>query len=881
MPRLRRRFLPTVGSAPWIRAPLLLARVPGVVIALVVATAILGIAAASGPLFLSSVGSATLTQQITDSCPERSLPGVSNPAVNDPNFLGRNLASAQTGVKVDEGDAAVRAEMAGVGLPDPYRVLIHDAAMNRDVDPANMKLTLYSRADALEHVQVLSSSGADRGVWISDRYAGARGLKVGDTLAFEFGSAPISGIYRDLARDGTVSDLPEYWCSWSDLIVPTLENRPPPFVIVDPQTMYELVPVIPEKFFPVGIYAWWYSPVDTSGMTIADADLVLGQIDRLPYRGGAYQLVGDLPRFVGGAVAARDSVRGPVLPVSLAATALALLLVAAAGFLWAEQRSGEVALLASRGVAAGPIGLKAALEMLLPVSAGAMLGWIGASGLVRLLGPSPLLEPGALRGAAQTVGLAAALGLLTLAILAGLRSRRSVDSRPSRRLRWTLLPWEVGFLLAAVLTYRRARTEGGATAFLETITLNPLLIAFPLAALVGSLLLFARVLSWLLPVLRRRSRRWPPAIWLSIRRIASSAAVTLTVFVLAATPVGVLIYSAGLTGSLVQTVTAKAEIYSGAAHALDFNAEPGYSPDMRNHGTVVTVIRDGEANGDEVQVLGIDPDTFAQFAAWDPSAVGAAPDELVPLVTGAGTRSTAILVRWNDDTPVSEVQLRTTTLSIDVVATAAAFPGLRVLGNRPMIVVDRATVVGSDRYTQRQDELWTDDANLDAALVVLDELGVVVDQVRTPSAFLGQTDLLPIGWTFGYLQTIAALTGVIAVTALLLYLAVQQRQRFAAFHLSKRMGVTNTAHLRSLLSEVGGVLGLAWVAGAAVALVCVQLAYRLLDVNPDFPPGPLLDPPLTLLAVSAAVLVVATAATALAAHAAARSTQASAVLRLE
>ncbi|MEJ7703407.1 MAG: hypothetical protein WKF47_07000 [Geodermatophilaceae bacterium] len=69
-------------------AACLLARVPGVVIALVVATAILGIAAASGPLFLSSVGSATLTQQITDSCPERSLPGVSNPAVNDPNFLG-------------------------------------------------------------------------------------------------------------------------------------------------------------------------------------------------------------------------------------------------------------------------------------------------------------------------------------------------------------------------------------------------------------------------------------------------------------------------------------------------------------------------------------------------------------------------------------------------------------------------------------------------------------------------------------------------------------------------------------------------------------------------------------------------------------------------
>ncbi|MGI8694381.1 MAG: FtsX-like permease family protein [Geodermatophilaceae bacterium] len=615
-------------------------------------------------------------------------------------------------------------------------------------------------------------------------------------------------------------------------------------------------------------------------LTVATAGTVLDQIDRLPYRGGGYQTPSDLPRFVSTSIDARDSIRGPVLPVALAATALALLLVAAAGFLWAEQRSGEVALLTSRGVSSGPIGFKAALEMLIPVTFGALVGWAGSIALVRWLGPSPLIEPGALSRAVQTVGLAALVGLCALGILAGLRSRRSVDVRSGRRFRWALLPWEIAFLVAAVLTYRRARAEGGAAAFAETISLNPLLIAFPLLALVGALLLIARLVAVLLPVLRRRSRRWPPALWLSIRRMASTIAVTLTVFVLAAVPVGVLIYSAGLTESLVQTVTAKAEIYSGAVHALDMEAEPGYDPDLGGHGTVVTVIRDGVANGQQIEVLGVDTDTFAQFAAWDPAAVGAEPEDLVPLISGTGTRSTAILVAWDGEDPVREVQLRSTTLTVDVVATAPAFPGLRLL-KAPMIVVDRATVVDSDRYTQRQDELWTDDANLPAALLILDGEDVTVDLVRTPDAFLGVTDLLPIGWMFGYLQTIAALTGVIAVTALLLYLAVRQRQRFAAFHLSRRMGVNNASHLRSLLSEVGAVLGLAWLAGVAVALCCVRLAYPLLEVNADFPPAPLVDAPLTLLVVSAVALVAAAAGTAVAAHAAARSTQASAVLRLD
>lgn len=893
-PVSRRGVLGTLRTAPWVRAPTLLVRAPGVVVALVLATAVLGVAAASGPLFLSSVGSATLTQQADAACVETSRPGLSNPAANDGVTPGVDFYFSQTGVDVDEGTEVVSAAMREAGLPAPYRVLQADAQVRPGTDSVNGTLTLFSRPDALDHVEVVDGEPTGTGVWITDRYAAVRGLQVGDPLPLAFGEPRIVGIYRDLAGRGVVSDLPAYWCSWSDLIVPSLEKRPPPFVLVDQPTLYGLVPVFeqPDASAPE-IRASWYSAVDAAGLTateaaevVARADTLVPRVRRLgadtSTRGGGYERTDRLADYVAAAEQAQASVRGPVIPVAVAGTAVALLLLTAAGSLWVEQRAREVTLLRSRGVAAGPIGVKALLEMSLPIAVGAVLGWAAGLGLTRLLAPSPLLEPEAVRTAAATVAEVAAAGLVALAVLAAIRSGGGVDRPARRRFRLVLLPWELAFLAAAVVVYRGTAREGGARVFGATVSLDGRLVAFPMLALLGGLLLTARVVAWTLPRLRRRSSRWSPALWLSIRRVTGSVAATLTVFVLAAVPIGVLVYSAGLTGSLTDSVTAKGLTYTGAEQALDLRSYVGIepTPDLSGVGTFVNVDKAVFVGRERVQVLGIEPDRFARFSGLDATPTGTDPSGLLASLADADHDGPvpAILVNGAGLGPLEQVRFFRTVVNVRIVATASSFPGRR-FPNRPMLVVDRADLGDDDRYADRQVEVWTDNDHLEAVLARFNAEDVQISRTRTPDLFLGATDLLPITWTFGYLQTIAALTGLIAVTALLLYLAARQRQRLASYHLSRRMGETSAGNLRSLVSEVGAILLGAWLAGATLGIVCVGLVYRLLDLNPTFPPDPLFAPPVGLLSLTLLGVAAATLVTAGLAHAASRASAPGDVLR--
>jgi putative ABC transport system permease protein len=94
------------------------------------------------------------------------------------------------------------------------------------------------------------------------------------------------------------------------------------------------------------------------------------------------------------------------------------------------------------------------------------------------------------------------------------------------------------------------------------------------------------------------------------------------------------------------------------------------------------------------------------------------------------------------------------------------------------------------------------------------------------------------------------------------------------------MGLKPASHLRSLVIELGLLLGLAFVVGAALASSAVLLVYRMLDIDPTRPPGPLLTAPvITVIAAAAATLVVALLTAAYAQRAANRADMAE-VLRL-
>ena len=141
-------------------------------------------------------------------------------------------------------------------------------------------------------------------------------------------------------------------------------------------------------------------------------------------------------------------------------------------------------------------------------------------------------------------------------------------------------------------------------------------------------------------------------------------------------------------------------------------------------------------------------------------------------------------------------------------------------------------------------------------------------------------NFLGVSWTFGYLSALAALVGLVAIGGLLLYLETRQRTRTASYALGKRMGLTRATHLRSLLAELGVLLGLAWMIGAGLAWAAVLLVYHRLDIDPTRPPSPLLTVPVLALAGSAVAVAVVVVLASLYAQRSADRADVAEVLRL-
>lgn len=839
-----------VLTAPWRRAPLLGLRQPGVVAALLGATVILGIAAASGPLFLSSAGSAAVDRFTADFCPEQLEPAL---ASRDNPFDYSDAATRRA------DDATVRAAFREQGLPAPYRILTADVVARLGAGGRRAPLMLYSRADMLDHVRVRESADGE-GLWFSDLELQRRGLRVGDQVSVAGARAPIVGSYQDLNGPGFGADVPRYWCSWSSAILVTLESRPPPFVLADEATVARLAAAVPSGRPDVA----WYSPVALDDLSVSRAEEIIAATDGLPtptrfgLKGPSVPKVGaGLAEPLAVAERTRDGLRGPVIPVAVAGTLVALALLGGAGTYWAERRAAEVRLLSARGAGPPLLAVKAMLEMVLPVAAGVVLGWVAAIRLVGELGPSARLDAGAQVTALLATAGAAVLGLLLVGVVAAMRSRGGTPSRPLSHRWWVRTPWELLLLTAAYLVYRKVDESGGLSIDEQVVDVDPTLIMFPLLALGGGLLLATRIVGAAVPALRRLGQRLPPAGYLATRRLTGSLQITLAVLVLAAIPLGVLVYSAVVTRSASDGVRLKADLYVGADNALVAHVPPGERIDTGGHGTQVSVITGVQTEAGDAVVLGVDPDTFARFASYDAGVVGGSVPDLVPQLARSADPVPAIVAAC-DGCRIETLGIRSTELPVDAVASVKYFPGMR-MQHEPTIVLNRAALADVDTFAQRIEEIWTTDAELGALRTTLGDADVSIERQRQPEGFLDVTDLVPLVWSFGYLQALAGLTGLIAVAALLLYVAARQRRRVSSYVLALRMGVRRGTHLRSLTYELAGLLGLAWLLGVTLGWVSVRMVYSLLNLNPDYPPDALLRPHTELLVgttVGVAVIVV-------------------------
>jgi putative ABC transport system permease protein len=880
---------------PWRRAPLLLVRRPGVAAALAAAAFVAVLPAAAAPLFLSAAQNATLHRQVSTTCP-------SAVGVRISSLLALSPAPFLTpGSEVFRRRGEAAAAAAAPGLTTPVVSMISDAnaePVGRPSRAPNVRgLTLVGSNDYTGHL-IAVEGPVGNGIWVPDQFAAAQGLRVGDQLRLSRRSqvaqryeglaepttydVPVAAIYRDLR---SLPDQPR-WCSMRDLYRgrPGQEftNEPVlPMALVDTGTFLAAGDAMQLR----AIHAIEYALVDP-GQPAPDAAALAARIGRMQtdlFTGENQDVLGTdffnrttfasgLDRMVRRADLVRSGLLPPVVPITAAGTAVGLAVVAAAAVFWVQRRRQELLVLSAHGVGARALGVKGVLEALPAVLVGGAAGWAAAWALVRWTGPSPILSADAVPRASVAAAATTLVALLLVGMVAAARCRGLADQpgTHTRHLGWGRLPWELLPLAAAPAAWvllaeaRTADVEGGVG---DVAHIPARLLVVPILVIAGVVLLVGRLGARRLR--RRGLARTPvrPAALLAWRRIVRDATTTAVLAGATAVPIAMAAYGAAVTDSIRTTADAEvrlllgsdvvATLSQGAATATAPPAVPDL-PTLAGRTTQVTRLNAQHLGDLTVDVLVVDPATFASGAYWDDrmpgptlaDAMGLLRPGPVPAVVASSTVATgdATLNLLGELVPVEVVSAR-------------LLPGEQA--GYPLVLMHRDAVPAAARDGGRQ--LWVRGNPVDVQDTMV--------AAKVPLARLVTADDLQVGalhepvtFTFQYLIALSVFTGLIAVVGLLLYLESRTATHRRAYVLLRRLGLRAGAHRRALLVELGGpvLLGLVVGLGLAAGLASGLAAY--FDIESSQPPGAILVLPYPLAGVVAATALVVATGAALLAH---------------
>jgi putative ABC transport system permease protein len=832
-------------TAPWTRAFRLIWRHPAVVAGVIGGSAVLGAAAAAPALFVSSAANAAQATQVDARCAGTIGPTIDQAAPTAPF------------------DAAVRRVAAAEpALGTPIATFASTATAVTADERVPTRVTLLSRTGQLDHVTKLRGGGPAQGAWVTEQTARQLGLRPGSTLHFRSTdtTVPVAGVYRDERHHLLAHPFDPYWCSQKQLIVPRgdYEDPPAPAVMVDQTTFRRLALATgarPDGLGPTGV---WELPARVR--QASDGARLSRFYDRFPDLVDAELTKAHVPHETPGEVRSAlpfveqrtttlaENVRNAIAPVGIAGIVTALLLVGAAGAYWVDRRRDEVTMLAVRGVGPGAIGTKALIESLLASVAGAVAGFAVAVALVEGIGPSSVVDGVAVADAARRVAISLAIGLALLAIVAGARSR-SLGSRRTRRSRLPLgwLPWEAVPLLLAWWSHKRLEAMGTPVAQGTALPQVDLLaLAFPLLFIVGTVAVAARLATATLRLLRDRGQHWPTWLFLAGRRLGASSHLAVILLAASATAVGVFVYAGTLTHTLDVTLDAKAQTARGSDVVLETVGPPKVPPEYRDRSTVVRTLIDTQLSAPQVDVLAVDPATFARGVLWDRTFADQSLDHLLASVDRPPSSKGVAAILINGGLPPGNrldfVDPRYPDLKIDPVATAKVFPG--VSRTRPMVVVTTASI--AELPNRPVEQVWIDGES-DGVADGFTRAGNQIRFLTTTEGVLDQTSFLTVAWTFGFMQSLGVLVALITIGGLLLYLDTRQRSRRVSYAFLRRMGLSRRAHRRSIVAEVGLVLVGGTVLGAALACVAAALVYLDVDPVPTILPDPLLRFPSDLL----------------------------------
>jgi hypothetical protein len=730
-----------------------------------------------------------------------------------------------------------------------------------------------ARTGAIAHVKHVTPQ-AGPGVWIADSMAKVTHLRPGGTLRLTIQgfisrprvvALPIAGIYHTLEAD---RDNP-YWANWQqDIRNPDPDSSPPPpFVLMDEGSLQRIAsglsPFVENRL---------EFPVDPRRLSFADAQRLQHRFRELRRQlfapdSAVGSTLGCRPRVCETSsslnaaltIASTDvaSVTPTITLLSAIGLVIAFGLCVAAGLFLVRRRADEAHVLFVRGEAAAVFAARAGLEALLPTLFGLGAGLGIAVLALRSLAPAGTVTGGIVGGSAARAAVAAAAGLICVAVGAGAAFPRRTGEHERRR-HLTRIPWEVvPLVIAAVLL--GLVMSGHGVAHDSTGASHPRLAVFlvPVFAVAGIGGLAVRLLR---RGLAQRGGNAPPEVFFALRRIAAARGLLVAVIVAAATAFGTFACATILSSSLNRSVAEKSFVANGS------DVQGLVDPLVRVNKpfpfpVALVEIDDSYATfttGERVDVIAGDPRALERTIRWG-DGWSDDPRKLLPKVasyTGAGLAAIA--------TPGARV-------SDAIIEQGARIP-IHVVGHapvpgstagRPALLVSRAALHRIARKAKILDPaplatgyLWAK-GDPHTIVPVLETSELAPAYLTTVAHIYDDASVGAARRSYRYVTVIGAAAAVMSLVALLLYLQARQRSQLIASALVARMGLSRRRDVAAVALEAGSIVLLAGAVGAAVATAVAAPIAHHVDALPLYAPSPTLIVPWTALALGLAAAVLA------------------------
>ena len=517
-------------------------------------------------------------------------------------------------------------------------------------------------------------------------------------------------------------------------------------------------------------------------------------------------------------------VAGTMAPVRLVALLSSVALLGAATALLARERQRELRLRLLKGQSPRSLGFRVARSATSAVVVGTLVGAGLAVLAVRYLGPAPEFETAAVRSAVLYTLAGSVVTFFVIAFVGAARARTMVDGRLRRRSWVRFVPWELIPVAAAVAAFGRLDRIGGIQQ-VGAIASHADFWAqcFPLLAIIAPLAVLARPMIALLRHCRLTGKRLPVSVMTGLRRSLAEPGVTASVLLATALAAGSFTVARLLTDSTSVLLAEKAAVFLGSDLTMTTQDITALPPPFDANGTIVARAQ-GHSGTQSVDLLGIDPATFAQAVHWRDDASDKSLRELVAAVGATTTGSLPAIVVGGSLPDTHLESLIRHPMDIDPVATARWFPGYR--NGAILVVVDRDALVASG-FTPAAEILLRDPQP--DAFNRLSDAGLVVRTPHDPSLVFNVTSFLTVHWAYATLSILGVLIGIVVLLAQLLVLDARRQTRQAAHVLTTRMGLSSSGEALGLVAELGPALVVGATLGVVIGWLVTRVSIARLD----------------------------------------------------